>query len=92
MAAYPPGGTFLDTFKTSFVNVPVDKADNNAIDTTEFLNAAESLLALFGILTLPMYFEKYQANIQSDLLGSAAFGPVKNDIAGNIKVYFQTSN
>jgi hypothetical protein len=46
--SYPPGGTFLDTLKTSFVDVPVDSAKDNAISTTEFLQAAESLTTLFG--------------------------------------------
>tara|TARA_R110002060_G_scaffold77586_1_gene89246 strand:+ start:571 stop:813 length:243 start_codon:yes stop_codon:yes gene_type:complete len=46
--AYPPGGTFLDTLKVSFTNVPVDKEKDNAVATTEFLEAAESLTTLFG--------------------------------------------
>lgn len=46
--AYPPGGTFLDTVKRSFTDVPVDKEKDNAISTTEFLEAAESLTTLFG--------------------------------------------
>ena len=46
--AYPPGGTFWDTIKTSFVDVPVDANSQNAISTTEFLQAAESLTTLFG--------------------------------------------
>ncbi|KAH7385191.1 glycolipid transfer protein domain-containing protein [Phaeosphaeria sp. MPI-PUGE-AT-0046c] len=66
-AAYPPGGTFFDTVKKSFVDVPVDAGKDNAISTTEFLEAAESLTTLF------------------DVLGSAAFKPVKNDMIGNIK-------
>jgi len=49
-AAYPPGGTFLNTFKKSFVDVSVKKANNNAIDTTEFLDAAESFTAIFDLL------------------------------------------
>lgn len=48
MAAYPPGGTFFDTLKRSFVNVPIDESKDNAISTTEFLEAAESLVSLFG--------------------------------------------
>lgn len=44
----PPGGTFLETLKKSFVDVPVDAADNNAIATTEFLEASESLTTMFG--------------------------------------------
>jgi len=48
--AYPPGGTFLDTLKKSFVDVPVDAAKDNAIDTTAFLEAAESLTTLFDVL------------------------------------------
>ncbi|KAL4944505.1 hypothetical protein BDV06DRAFT_187197 [Aspergillus oleicola] len=59
--------TFFDTLKRSFADVPVDNANDNGIHTTEFLEAAESLLTLF------------------DLLGSAAFSPVKSDLAGNIK-------
>jgi len=59
--------TFFDTLKKSFTDVPVDAANDNAISTTEFLEAAESLVTLF------------------DVLGSAAFKPVKNDMLGNIK-------
>ncbi|KAF1912743.1 glycolipid transfer protein domain-containing protein [Ampelomyces quisqualis] len=66
-AAYPPGGTFFDTVKTGFTDVPVDASKDNAISTTEFLEAAESLTTLF------------------DVLGSAAFKPVKSDMVGNIK-------
>jgi hypothetical protein len=47
-AAYPPGGTFFDSVKQSFVDVPVDASKDNAISTTEFLAAAESLTTLFG--------------------------------------------
>jgi len=48
--AFPPGGTFFDTLKRSFVDVPVDKEADNAISTNEFLEAAESLTALFDLL------------------------------------------
>jgi hypothetical protein len=44
----PPGGTYFDTIKKSFVDVPVDKEKDNAISTEEFLEAAESLTTLFG--------------------------------------------
>ncbi|CAO2653468.1 Nn.00g028790.m01.CDS01 [Neocucurbitaria sp. VM-36] len=63
-ATYPPGGTFFDTVKKSFVDVPVEATK---ISTTEFLEAAESLTTLF------------------DVLGSAAFKPVKSDMLGNVK-------
>ncbi|KAK2011545.1 glycolipid transfer protein [Colletotrichum eremochloae] len=46
----PPGGTYLDTFKQSFVDVPVDAEKDNAISTTEFLDAAESLTTIFDAL------------------------------------------
>ncbi|KAL1599086.1 hypothetical protein SLS59_006538 [Nothophoma quercina] len=59
--------TFFDTVKKSWEDVPVDASKDNAISTTEFLEAAESLTTLF------------------DVLGSAAFKPVKNDMSGNIK-------
>ncbi|KZM22507.1 uncharacterized protein EKO05_0000818 [Ascochyta rabiei] len=59
--------TFFDTVKKSWEDVPVDASKDNAISTTEFLEAAESLTTLF------------------DVLGSAAFKPVKNDMSGNVK-------
>ncbi|KAK4541666.1 hypothetical protein LTR36_007810 [Oleoguttula mirabilis] len=48
--AYPPGGTFFDTAKRSFTAVPVNKSKDNAISTTEFLEASESLTKLFDVL------------------------------------------
>jgi len=47
--AYPPGGTFFDTLKANFDQVPVDQSKDNAINTTKFLEAAESLTTLFGM-------------------------------------------
>ena len=46
--AYPPGGTFFDTVKQSFVDVPINKEKDSAVATSEFLAAAESLTTLFG--------------------------------------------
>ena len=65
MAAYPPGGTFFDG-KRSFADVPVSADQDNAISTSEFLEAGETVTRLF------------------DVLGSAAFKPVKSDMLGNI--------
>jgi hypothetical protein len=45
----PPGGTIVQTFKQSFVDVPVDAEKGNAVATTEFLEAAESLTTIFGM-------------------------------------------
>lgn len=45
---FPSGGTWFDTLHKSFVDVPVDEKSDNAIPTTEFLEAAESLTTLFG--------------------------------------------
>lgn len=39
---------FLDTIKRSFVDVSVNQDKANAINTSEFLEAAESLTTLFG--------------------------------------------
>ena len=47
-AQIPEGGTYLDTFKGSFTKVPIDAENGNAISTTEFLDAAESLTTMFG--------------------------------------------
>lgn len=43
----PVGGTWFDTHKKSFVDVPIDPKDQG-IATTEFLEAAESTTTLFG--------------------------------------------
>lgn len=50
--AIPPGGTIVDTFKQSFINVPIDAERANAVSTTEFLDAAESLTTMFGTYAL----------------------------------------
>jgi len=63
--AYPPGGTFLDTLKKSFADVPVDKEHDNAVATTEFLEAAESLTTLFDVLG-SMAFNP----VKNDMLGN----------------------
>jgi hypothetical protein len=41
--------TFFDTLKRSFDNVKTDAANDNAISTSEFLEATESLTTLFGM-------------------------------------------
>ena len=46
-STYPAGGTWFNTLRKSFVDVPLGA--DNAIPTTEFLEAAESLTTLFGI-------------------------------------------
>jgi hypothetical protein len=48
-AVIPQGGTWIDTLRKSFVDVPVDTANDNGISTTEFLEASESLTTLFGM-------------------------------------------
>lgn len=42
--------TWFDTIGKSFADVPVDAANDNAISTAEFLEAAEALTTLFGRL------------------------------------------
>ena len=83
----PPGGTWFDTHKKSFVNVPIDPKDQG-IATSEFLEAAESTTTLFG--ATPRYVKLSNGLADNlpfpDLLGSVAFVPVKNDMLGNIKV------
>jgi hypothetical protein len=50
-ATIPPGGTLLQTFKRSFIDVPVDPEKDNAISTSEFLEASEGLTTMFGSST-----------------------------------------
>ncbi|KAF2201963.1 HET-C protein [Delitschia confertaspora ATCC 74209] len=47
-SSYPAGGTFFDSLKRSFTDVPVDA--EGKISTTEFLEASESLVTLFDVL------------------------------------------
>lgn len=51
----PAGGTIVDTFKQSFVDVPIDAENGNAIATTPFLDAAESLTTMFGKKHSPLH-------------------------------------
>lgn len=44
----PEGGTYIDTFKVPFTEVPVDASKGNAISTAEFLEATEALTTMFG--------------------------------------------
>lgn len=68
--------TFFDTMKRSYEDVEVTP---KGINTSQFLEASESLVSLFGIFPLV-------ARVNVDLLGSTAFAVVKNDMNGNIKV------
>ncbi|KAM4064698.1 glycolipid transfer protein (GLTP) domain-containing protein [Hirsutella rhossiliensis] len=63
--AVPPGGTIVDTFKQSFVDVPIDAQKGNAIATTEFLDAAESLTTIFDALGSVAF-----SPVKSDLVGN----------------------
>ena len=84
--SYPTGGTWFDTLKKSFVDVPIDAGKDNAIPTTDFLEASESLTTLFGVYIELMSCNVIPCSIILDVLGSMAFTPVKNDMIGNIKV------
>ncbi|KAI4105238.1 MAG: hypothetical protein LQ339_003569 [Xanthoria mediterranea] len=64
-AAIPPGGTWFDTLKKSFVDVPVDSSNGNAIPTSDFLEAAESLTTLFDLLGSLAF-----TPVKNDMLGN----------------------
>lgn len=89
-STFPSGGTWFDTLHKSFVNVSIDANNDNAIPTSDFLEAAESLTTLFGRSRSPsgsLYRRGLPSiDIWTDVLGSMAFTPVKNDMVGNIKV------
>ncbi|KAI1332409.1 glycolipid transfer protein [Xylariaceae sp. FL0255] len=61
----PPGGTLLQTFKRSFVDVPINAEQDNAIGTTEFLEASESLTTMFDALGSVAF-----SPVKSDMLGN----------------------
>ncbi|KAI0012452.1 het-c [Xylariaceae sp. FL0662B] len=61
----PPGSTIVSTFKKSFVDVPIDSENDNAISTTEFLEASESLTTIFDALGSVAF-----SPVKSDMLGN----------------------
>ncbi|KAK1237758.1 hypothetical protein MKX07_003594 [Trichoderma sp. CBMAI-0711] len=61
----PAGGTIVDTFKQSFVDVPIDAENGNAIATTPFLDAAESLTTMFDVLGSVAF-----SPVKNDMLGN----------------------
>ncbi|KOS21412.1 Pleckstrin-like protein domain-containing family A member 8 [Escovopsis weberi] len=46
----PPGSTIVSTFKRSFVDVPIDANNGNAVSSVEFLEASESMVTIFDAL------------------------------------------
>ncbi|ELR04079.1 hypothetical protein VC83_06725 [Pseudogymnoascus destructans] len=56
---------FLDTIKRSFVDVSINKDKENAINTSEFLEAAESLTTLFDVLGSVAF-----QPVKNDMLGN----------------------
>ncbi|KAG7006566.1 hypothetical protein G7Y79_00014g037410 [Physcia stellaris] len=63
--AYPPGGTWFDTLKKSFTGVTLDATNDNAIPTSDFLEAAESLTSLFDVLGSVAF-----TPVKNDMLGN----------------------
>ncbi|KZZ91153.1 HET-C2-like protein [Moelleriella libera RCEF 2490] len=61
----PPGDTIVQTFRQSFVNVPIDADKGNAIATTQFLDAAESLTTMFDVMGSVAF-----SPVKSDMLGN----------------------
>jgi hypothetical protein len=61
----PAGATIVQTFKQSFVDVPIDAENGNAIATTQFLEAAESLTTMFDVLGSVAF-----SPVKSDMLGN----------------------
>jgi len=60
----PPGGTWFDTHKKSFQDVPIDPNDKG-ISTSEFLEAAESTTTLFDLLGSVAF-----TPVKNDMLGN----------------------
>ncbi|KAL5089866.1 hypothetical protein Trisim1_004982 [Trichoderma cf. simile WF8] len=63
--AIPEGATIVHTFKQSFVDVPIDAEKGNAIATTQFLDAAESLTTMFDVLGSVAF-----SPVKNDMLGN----------------------
>ncbi|KAK3110365.1 hypothetical protein LTR53_015413 [Teratosphaeriaceae sp. CCFEE 6253] len=65
MAAYPPGGTYFDNAKRSFTAVPMNLSKDNAISTSEFLEASEALTGLFDVLGSTAF-----SPVKKDMIGN----------------------
>ncbi|KAG6013870.1 hypothetical protein E4U54_006205 [Claviceps lovelessii] len=63
--AIPSGGTIVQTFKLSFTDVSIDADKGNAVDTTQFLDAAESLTTMFDVMGAVAF-----SPVKSDMLGN----------------------
>jgi hypothetical protein len=99
----PEGKTFFTAMKRSFVDVPIDESKQNAIATTEFLEAAESFKALFGeLVSLAVVLPHPGWTLRDcvccswrmiclDLLDSGPFSMVEKDMRGNITVRLDSS-
>ncbi|EAS34739.2 glycolipid transfer protein HET-C2 [Coccidioides immitis RS] len=61
-AVIPADGTWFDTIRRSFADVPIN---DNGISTTEFLEAAEALVMLFDLLGSVAF-----TPVKNDLLGN----------------------
>ncbi|KAF4587528.1 HET-C2-like protein [Ophiocordyceps camponoti-floridani] len=61
----PAGGTIVQSFKKSFVDVPIDADKDKAIATTPFLEAAESLTTIFDVLGSVAF-----SPVKSDMMGN----------------------
>jgi hypothetical protein len=61
----PPGGTLLQTLKRSFADVPINAEKDNAVSTTEFLEAAESLTVIFDALGAVAF-----SPVKNDIMGN----------------------
>jgi hypothetical protein len=84
--AYPPGGTFFDN-KRSFVDVPVDESKDNAISTSEFLEAAEALTGLFDILGSVAFNP-----VKSDMNGNVKVRKYRRISRGTVLMTWTTEN
>lgn len=74
--------TFFEEMKLSFKDVPIT---DGKVSTDEFLQAAESLIKLFGEYRWRWHNDKVIIlTTGTDLLGSSAFAVVQNDMKGNV--------
>ncbi|KAG6007915.1 hypothetical protein E4U21_005393 [Claviceps maximensis] len=64
-SAFPHGGSIVETFKQSFTDVSIDADKGNAIDTTQFLDAAESLTTMFDVMGSVAF-----SPVKADMLGN----------------------
>ncbi|CAK7200071.1 hypothetical protein SEUCBS139899_002759 [Sporothrix eucalyptigena] len=63
------GTAFFDDLQKSFTDVPIDSANNNAIDTIAFLDASETMVKMFDALNSTILSNTVKPDMTNNIKG-----------------------